>query len=293
MTPLVLIDQRIARGVKIFAKAEYLKPSGSVKDRIADYMIAKAEAAGELRPGMTILEVTTGNTGIAFAMAAARKGYRFVAVAPATISAEKRAMLAALGAKLILTPAKDFVAGAIKRFERLAKTGKYWTPRQFENKDNMRSHYTTGREVLRQLKGHKLDALVVGVGTGGTLMGMGKVLKSANPKLKIVAVEPAESPVLSGGKPGLHRIEGIGEGFIPPLLDLSFIDQIIRITSAQAIAMAKKLSLTGLLVGPSSGANVAASLALARSSNLKNIITVLPDRGERYLKEIYNHRFGL
>jgi cysteine synthase A len=292
MTPLIEIDKRINRTkAVILAKAEYLNPSGSVKDRIAEYMIEKAERAGRLKKGMEIVEVTTGNTGIAFAMAAAKRGYNFTAIAPATISAEKKAMLEALGAKLILTPAKQFVAGAVKRFEKIAKKANVWCPRQFENPDNIRAHYQTGKEILAQLKGRRPDIFVAGVGTGGTLMGVGTVLKKANPKLKIVAVEPAESAVLSGGRPGLHKIEGIGEGFIPKLLDLSFIDQIVRIPSDQAIAMAKKLAKIGLLVGPSSGANILAALKFAK--NGKTIITILPDRGERYLKEIFNHKFGL
>ena len=265
-TPLIKIDN-------IFAKLETVNPSGSIKDRIAKYMVEKAEKKGELKPNYTIIEATSGNTGISFAMISVLKGYKFIAVMPENIGREKRKLMKIFGAKFVLTPEKGELEGAIKKTEELAKKYKeVWLPKQFENPDNIEAHRRgLGMEILKQV--NKVDAFVAGIGTGGTLMGVAKALREKFPKVKIIGVEAAES---------FHQIEGISDGIIPKILDFNLIDEILKIKSKDAIFMAKKLAENkGLLVGISSGANVLAALKL--SKKYKNVVTVLPDRAERYL----------
>jgi cysteine synthase len=268
----------------ILAKLESLNPTGSVKDRMAYYMIKKAEERGEIRPGSEIIEMTSGNTGISFAMLSSLMKYRFTAIMPSCMSVERAKMMRAFGAKIILTPAKEDMNGAVKKYNEMTKRHPgAWLPRQFENYDNIAAHRTgLGREILRQAK--KVDAFVAGIGTGGTLIGVAQALKRVNPMVKIIGVEPAESAVLSGKKPGCHNIQGIGEGFIPKLVqdNIDIIDEVTVIKSRDAIGMTKKLlKAHGLWVGISSGANVLASI-LARKK-YANVVTVLPDRGDRYL----------
>lgn len=276
-TPMVEVDG-------VLAKLETTNPTGSVKDRMAWYMVERAEERGELEPGGRIIEVTSGNTGIAFAMIAAVKGYRFTAVMPGSMSVERRKMMEAFGAEVILTPAEEEIEGAFKKYEELAKkTPDAWLPKQFENPDNAEAHEKgLGREIVKEAG--RVDAFVAGIGTGGTLIGVARALKKANPAVRIVGVEPAESAVLSGGKPGLHKIQGIGEGFIPKLVqeNLHLIDEVIAVRSDEAIAMSKELAKRhGLLVGISSGANIIAAKKL--KERYERVVTVLPDRGERYL----------
>ncbi len=277
-TPLVKIGN-------IYAKLESLNPTGSIKDRMAWYMVKKAEERGELKPGSKIIEVTSGNTGIGFAMVAAVRGYKFVAIMAESMSMERVGMMKALGAEIVLTPAEDDIKGAIKKYEDIVrKNPDAWLPRQFENPDNAAAHREgLGKEIIEQTDG-KIDAFVAGIGTGGTLIGVAQALKAKNPNIKIVGVEPAESAVLTGGKPGLHKIQGIGEGFVPKLVkeNMHLIDEVIAIKSDDAIEMSKKLAKQyGLMAGISSGANVLAALKIAKKC--KNVVTVLPDRGERYL----------
>jgi len=277
-TPLIKIGN-------IIAKLETTNPSGSVKDRMAYYMIKKAEDRGLLKKGSRIIEVTSGNTGIAFAMISAVKGYKFTAVMPESMSVERRKMIKSFGAELVLTPAKDDIAGAIKKFEELASQyPDAWLPKQFENPDNIEAHRLgLGAEIIKQTKG-EISAFAAGIGTGGTLIGVAKALKEFNPKIKIAAIEPAESAVLSGGKPGIHKIQGIGEGFIPKLVadNKELIDEVIKVSSESAIKMKDELALKhGILVGISSGANFLAAIELSKKYH--NVVTVLPDRGERYL----------
>jgi len=277
-TPLIRIGN-------IFAKLETTNPTGSIKDRMVWHMVQKAEERGDLKKGDKIIEVTSGNTGIAFAMISAIKGYKFIAVMPDSMSIERRRMMEAFGAKIILTSAKEDMAGALKKYQEIIKLNKgAWLPRQFKNPDNIKAHEKgIGKEIIKQMSG-KIDAFVAGVGTGGTLIGVAKALRTINPKIKIVAVEPKESAVLSGGKSGLHKIQGIGEGFIPELVEdnIFLIDEVITVKSDDAINMAKRLAKNyGILVGISSGANVLAAQEL--NKRYKNVVTVLPDRGERYL----------
>ena len=251
-------------------------------------MVEKAEKRGILRSGMTIIEATTGNTGIALAMVAVVKGYRLMAVMPENMSRERKQMVQAFGAEVVLTPVKDGPAGAINKRDQLAKEiiGS-WVPGQFENGDNVLAHqFGLGQEIIKQTKG-KVDAFVAGVGTGGTLIGVARALKKVNPEVLIVAVEPAESAVLSGGKPGMHNIQGIGEGFIPRLVDLKLIDRVVKVSTREAEKTARSLARTeGILAGTSSGANVAASLVVARRlGREKKVVTILSDRGERYLSQ--------
>ncbi len=283
-TPLIKIGD-------IFAKLETVNPSGSVKDRMAWYMIKKAEERKELKPGNKIIEVTSGNTGISFAMISAVRGYKFTAIMPESMSVERRKMIKAFGAEIFLTPAKKDMAGAVEQYQKLIKANPdAWLPRQFENPDNIAAHREgLGKEIIKQTKG-KIDSFVAGVGTGGTLIGTAQALKKINPKIKIIAVEPAESAILSGKKPGLHKIQGIGEGFIPKLVqeNIAIIDEVLMIGSNEAINTSKELAEKfGILVGISSGANVLAARRIKEKYGFKNIVTVLPDRGERYLSEIF------
>jgi len=279
-TPLIKISN-------IYAKLETTNPTGSIKDRMAWYMVEQAEKRNELKRGSKIIEVTSGNTGISLAMISNIKGYQFIAIMPESMSEERQTMMRAFGAKIILTPAKDDMAGAMKRYQKLIKREKQaWLPKQFENPNNIEAHQKgLGQEIIAQTNG-QIDAFVAGAGTGGTLIGVAKALKKNNPKIKIIAVEPAESAVLSGKKPGLHKIQGIGEGFVPKLIkdNLNLIDGVVRIKSQDAIKMTKKIAQKhGLLVGISSGANMQAAQSL--ENKYTNIVTVLPDRGERYLSE--------
>ena len=276
-TPLIEIDG-------ILAKLETTNPTGSVKDRMAWHMVKKAEERGELRPGCRIIEVTSGNTGIALAMISSLKGYRFTAVMPESMSLERRRMMACFGAELVLTPADEDMAGAVRRYEELArKNPEAWLPRQFENPDNIEAHELgLGWELIAQTNG-LIDAFVAGIGTGGTLIGVAKALKRINPSVRIIGVEPAESAVLSGGNPGSHKIQGIGEGFVPRLVrdNLHLIDEIVPIRSRDAISFSRGLARRGFLVGISSGANMLAAQIV--KGRYGKVATILPDRGERYL----------
>jgi len=277
-TPLLRIEG-------IHAKLETYSPSGSVKDRMACYMLKKAEERGRLKPGSRILEVTSGNTGIAFAMLAAARGYRFTAVMPENMSAERRRMMTVFGAHLVLTPAEEDMTGALNRYLELKQEyPDAWLPDQFANPDNIEAHELgLGKEIVDAL-GSSVDALVAGTGTGGTLIGVARALKKSNPQVKIIAVEPAESPVIGGGKAGPHGIQGIGEGFIPKILqdNIKMIDEVMTVSTDEAIAEAKRLCCNhGLFVGISSGANFLAAKRAA--GRYRTVVTVLPDRGERYL----------
>jgi cysteine synthase A len=285
-TPVVELAKINNTKSLILAKLEALNPSGSIKDVMALYMMDMAEKKGLLKPGSKIIEATSGNTGISFAMLAPLKGCKFVAVMPEHMSKERRQMMQAFGAEVVLTPEKEGFVGTLKKVEQLAKENKdVWLPRQFDNPDNTAAHREiTGRRILQQV-GDKIDAFVAGVGTGGTLMGVAEALKKVYPNVKIVAVEPAESAVMSGGKPSSHLIQGIGSGFVPSLVNMDLIDEVIKVKSNDAVAMTRRLMKEeGLMVGISSGANVLAALEVAqRLGKGKTIVTILPDRGERYL----------
>ncbi|HIQ57990.1 MAG TPA: cysteine synthase A [Candidatus Merdivicinus intestinavium] len=289
-TPLLALDRYAGQeglSAEILAKLEYFNPLGSAKDRIGLAMIEAAEQSGALQPGGTIIEPTSGNTGIGLAFVGASRGYRVILTMPETMSAERRMLLAALGAELVLTEGKLGMAGAIRRAEELqAEIPGAFIPQQFENPANPAVHErTTGPEILRDTEG-KVDILVAGVGTGGTITGIGRVLRKACPQVKIVAVEPAKSPVLEGGKPGPHGLMGIGAGFVPKALDTELIDEILPITEEEAYEAARNAAKAeGLLCGISGGAALAAAVKLAkRPENAgKRIVAVLPDSGERYL----------
>lgn len=271
----------------IIAKLEYFNPGGSVKDRIALAMINQAEKDGILSPGATIIEPTSGNTGVGLAFVSAVKGYRLILTMPETMSIERRKLVSAYGAQVVLTPAAEGMKGAIKEAERLRdSTEGAVILQQFCNKANPEAHYnTTGPEIWNDTEGH-VDVFVAGVGTGGTISGVGRYLKSKNPAIRIVAAEPASSPVLSGGKPGPHAIQGIGAGFVPQVFDRSVVDEVITVTDEDAKSTARLLAQReGLLTGISSGAAAwaAASLALREDMRGKTIVVLLPDTGERYL----------
>ena len=287
-TPLVRL-RRITEGAvaDVVAKLEFFNPANSVKDRIGVAMLDAAEEAGLIKPDTIILEPTSGNTGIALAMVAAARGYRCVLTMPETMSIERRMLLRAYGAELVLTPGADGMPGAIAKAEELAKTDqRYFVPQQFENPANPAIHRaTTAEEVWRDTDG-KVDIFVAGVGTGGTITGVAQVIKERKPSTQFVAVEPAASPVLSGGQKGPHPIQGIGAGFIPLVLDLDLVDEIITVGNEDALNLARRLaSEEGLLVGISSGAAVVAALQVARRPENagKLVVVVLPDFGERYL----------
>jgi cysteine synthase A len=286
-TPMVRLDKiRPAGSAEIVAKVESFNPGGSVKDRIALAMVEDAEAKGLLKPGGTIVEPTSGNTGVGLAVVAAAKGYKLILTMPDDYSVERRKLVQRFGAQLILTPAIEGMTGAVFAAEELvAKNPNYYMPQQFDNPANPEIHRrTTAQEILRDTDG-RLDAFVAGVGTGGTITGVGEVLKERVPGVLIVAVEPTRSPVLAGGKPGLHGIQGIGASFVPGVLNREVYDELIAVKDDEAIDMAKRLTREeGLLVGISSGANVFAALRIAaRLGPEKRVVTLLPDTGERYL----------
>lgn len=282
-TPMV--DLSKTTGLPIYAKAEFLNPGGSIKDRIAKNMLEVAEAEGKLKPGMTILEPTSGNTGIGLALCGVRKGYKVIIVMPENMSEERKKIIRALGADLILTPAELSIGGSVAKAEEMAASSdEYFVPQQFINPANPDAHYkTTAREIYEQMDG-KVDIFVSGIGSGGTLQGISKYLKEKNPDLKVVAVEPKNVSALLGDEPGLHQIQGIGDGFIPEVLDVDMITDIVTVTDDDAINTARELAkVQGLLVGTSSGANVWAAKKMAKKYGKdKVIVTVLADRVERY-----------
>jgi cysteine synthase A len=284
-TPMVRLHRLPpAESAQVWAKLESLNPGGSVKDRIGKAMLEAAEQAGLLKPGDVIIEPTSGNTGIGLAMAAAVKGYRIILVMPDTLSLERRALLKAYGAELVLTPGMSGMNGAIATAEELVREHRGFMPQQFKNPANPEIHRrTTAMEILAQV-GH-LDAFVAGVGTGGTVTGVGQVLKEEIPGIQIVAVEPADSPVLSGGSPGKHKIQGIGAGFVPDVLNTSIIDEIIQVKDDDAWETARSLARReGILCGMSSGAAAWAAIQVARRlGEGKVVVAVLPDTGERYI----------
>ncbi|RLB73842.1 MAG: cysteine synthase A [Deltaproteobacteria bacterium] len=271
--------------IPIFAKAEYLNPGGSVKDRVAKYMISQAEKRGFLKQGSTIIEATSGNTGIAVAFVGVHRGYRVIIVMPEDMSEERKKIIKALGAELVLTPSQESLTGSVAKVKEIAASiENSHILGQFENPDNPEIHYrTTGSELWKQLEGN-VDVFVAGVGSGGSLGGVGRFLKEQNPDVKIVAVEPENSAALLGQEPGLHQIQGIGDGFVPPVLDVSLIDEVVTVSDDNAISTARALArLEGLLIGTSSGANVWAAMRMAeRFGPDKRVATILPDRIERY-----------
>jgi cysteine synthase A len=289
LTPLVRLHRVVADlSSAVLVKLEFFSPTGSVKDRIVPYMIAAAEARGELVPGMTIIEGTSGNTGIATAMSAAAKGYPAVIVMPDGMSAERREVIKAFGAKLVLTPGVgsdvDLVVEKVKEII-AACPGEYWWLSQFDNPDNPRAHYeTTGPEIWDQTAG-SIDAFVAAEGTGGTVTGTSRFLKARKPTVQAYTVEPEECAILSGGERGTHQIEGIGDGFIPEVLDLKVLDGVIKVSSEESIAITRRLAREeGIFCGVSSGCNVAAALKLARvHPELQTIVTLINDDGLRYL----------
>lgn len=282
-TPIVELRRIPANGTTVLAKIEAKNPSGSVKDRPALAMIEAAEETGALVPGSVIVEATSGNTGIALAMIAAVRGYRCILVMPEDMSVERRRILRAYGAEIVITSADDGMAGAVEEAERIAlRTDKSFVPRQFDNVANPAVHERrTAREILRDVP--DVAAFVAGVGTGGTITGVGRVLRAERPGVRIVAVEPEKSAVLGGGEPGLHGIQGLGAGFVPPVLDRSVLDEVVAVSDVAAERMARRLAREeGMLVGPSSGANVHVACAIAEQV-AGPVVTILCDGGERYL----------
>jgi cysteine synthase A len=287
-TPLVRLNRITAGiGAEVVAKLEFQNPGGSVKDRIALSMIAAAESAGLIGPDTILIEPTSGNTGIGLAMVAAARGYRCTLVMPDTMSIERRKLLRAFGAELILTPGSEGMRSAIRlAAEMSASDPRYFMPQQFENPANPEVHRRTTAEEIWQDTDGRLDIFVAGVGTGGTITGVGQVLKPRLPGLRIIAVEPADSPVLSGGTPGSHKIQGIGAGFVPAVLDMSLVDEIMQVTNDEALLMARRMPVEeGILVGISSGAAIHAALQVAGrpESAGKRIVVIVPSYGERYL----------
>ena len=277
-TPLLRL-----KGESVFAKAEFLNPGGSIKDRVALAMIEGGERDGRLKPDSILVEPTSGNTGIGVALVGRMKGYQVRIVMPEGMSEERKKLVKALGAELVLTPDEDGLAGAVERVRRMAaEDPRIFVPQQFENPDNPRVHYEeTAKELWRQMSG-EIECFVAGVGSGGTIQGVGTFLKERNPRVRIVAVEPKNVSALLGHEPGLHQIQGIGDGFIPAVLDVSLVDALIEVSDEDAIETTRELGRDhGLLVGISSGANVWAARQLARTIT-GNITTVLPDRAERY-----------
>ena len=279
--PLVRL-RKLSSG-NVFAKAEFLNPGGSIKDRVAKYIIEAAEEEGTLKPGMTIVEATSGNTGIGLALVGVQKGYRVVCVMPENVSEERKKIIQAFGGETIFASAGESLTGCLKKLREMteAEPGRYFVANQFANPHNPEIHYRqTAVEIWEDLDG-AIDIFVAGVGSGGTLQGIGTFLKERNPEVKIVAVEPKNSAALLGREPGLHQIQGIGDGFVPDVLDVNLVDMVFTVTDEEAIATTRRLSRKeGLLVGTSSGANVFAALHMDNGRN--RVVTVLPDRAERY-----------
>jgi cysteine synthase A len=289
-TPLVELQHLPIPGTgRVFAKCEQMNPGGSVKDRIAKSMVEKAEQEGLLGPNFTLVEPTSGNTGIGLAMVAAVKGYRCILTMPDDMSEERRATLRAFGAELVLTPAQEGMGGAVEAALQICEgRDNAFMPMQFDNPANPDIHETTtGPEILKAFEGQKIDALVCGVGTGGTITGVSRFLKRHFPHMRVIAVEPERSPVLAGGQPDIHRIQGIGAGFVPRVLDRSLLDEIIHVTDEAALRTRELLGRReGLNVGISAGANVYAALEVAEQlTETQNVVTVLCDTGDRYTME--------
>jgi len=286
-TPIIRLTKVVpADAAEVYVKLESFNVGGSVKDRIALNMIEVAEQEGKLKPGTTIIEPTSGNTGVGLAMIAAAKGYKAIFVMPDTMSLERRKLLKAYGAELILTPGAEGISASINKATELAESKGYFMPMQFENVANPAVHAaTTGPEILEAFGGVAPDAFVSAVGTGGTLTGVGQVLKQADPAIKIYALEPTESPILSGGAKGPHKIQGIGTGFVPKVLDTVLYDEVLQVSSDDAFDMTRRLAAEeGLLVGISSGAAIKGAIDVAiKLGQGKKVITVAPDNGERYL----------
>ncbi|HAR6402948.1 TPA: cysteine synthase A [Staphylococcus pseudintermedius] len=292
-TPVVKLRHQAGEdAADIYVKLEYQNPGGSVKDRIALAMIEQAEKEGKIKPGDTIVEPTSGNTGIGLAFVCAAKGYKAVFTMPETMSMERRNLLKAYGAELVLTPGAEAMKGAIKKAKELKETHGYFEPQQFENPANPKVHeLTTGPELVEQFEGRTIDAFLAGVGTGGTLSGASKVLKEKYPDIQIVAIEPEDSPVLSGGEPGPHKLQGLGAGFIPGTLNTEIYDEIIKVGNEVAMETSRRVAKEeGILGGISSGAAIYAAIQKAKELGKgKTVVTVLPSNGERYLSTpLYN-----
>ena len=278
-----LIQLKKMSSGNVFVKAEHLNPGGSIKDRVAKHIIEMAEKEGKLKPGMTIIEATSGNTGIGLTLVGVQKGYQVICVMPENMSEERKKIIQAFGGEILFTSAQGSLPGSIKKMREIteAEPEKYFVADQFVNPHNPEIHYQQiAPEIWEDMKG-KIDVFIAGVGSGGTLQGIGKFLKEKNPKVKIVAVEPKNSSALLGQEPGLHQIQGIGDGFIPAVLDVKMVDMVFTVTDEEAIETTRQLSKEeGLLVGTSSGANVFAALHVDNGRN--RVVTVLPDRAERY-----------
>ena len=287
-TPLVKLNRIVKnKNVNIFAKLEFFNPTSSVKDRIAVNMIDDAEANGKLKPGGTIIEPTSGNTGLGLAMVAASRGYKLIITMPETMSIERQSLMKQLGAEIVLTNGTKGMNGAISKAEKIAYDTGAFMPQQFNNPSNPEIHYkTTGPEIWEATDG-KIDIFIAGIGTGGTITGIGKYLKEKNPYIKIIGVEPKTSAVLSGEEPGKHGIQGIGAGFVPEVLDTNLLDKIIKVSDLHALSTSKELAIKeGILCGISGGAASFAALHMANKENNKNIVVIIPDTGERYLSTI-------
>ncbi|WP_342610522.1 cysteine synthase A [Staphylococcus hsinchuensis] len=286
-TPVVKLNNVVDEdAADVYVKLEYQNPGGSVKDRIALAMIEDAEKSGKIKPGDTIVEPTSGNTGIGLAFVCAAKGYNAVFTMPETMSQERRNLLKAYGAQVVLTPGSEAMKGAIKKAKELKEEHGYFEPQQFENQANPRVHeLTTGPELVEQFEGKTIDAFLAGVGTGGTLTGAGKVLKEKYPDIDIIAIEPEDSPVLSSGEAGPHKLQGLGAGFVPDTLNTNIYNEIIKVGNETAMEMARKVAKAeGILGGISSGAAIYAALEKAKQLGKgKTVVTVLPSNGERYL----------
>lgn len=286
-TPVVKLNNIVPEdAADVYVKLEYQNPGGSVKDRIALAMIERAEQEGKIKPGDTIVEPTSGNTGIGLAFVAAAKGYKAVFTMPETMSQERRNLLRAYGAEVVLTPGSEAMKGAIKKAKELKEEYGYYEPQQFENPANPLIHeLTTGPELVEQFEGRTIDAFLAGVGTGGTLSGVGKVLKEKYPSIQIVAIEPEGSPVLSGGEPGPHKLQGLGAGFVPDTLNTNIYDEVVKIGNETAMETSRRVAKEeGILAGISSGAAIYAAIEKAKELGKgKTVVTVLPSNGERYL----------
>ncbi|MHD0383718.1 cysteine synthase A [Staphylococcus simulans] len=286
-TPVVKLNNIVPEdAADVYVKLEYQNPGGSVKDRIALAMIERAEQEGKIKPGDTIVEPTSGNTGIGLAFVAAAKGYKAVFTMPETMSQERRNLLKAYGAEVVLTPGSEAMKGAIKKAKELKEEYGYYEPQQFENPANPLIHeLTTGPELVEQFEGRTIDAFLAGVGTGGTLSGVGKVLKEKYPSIQIVAIEPEGSPVLSGGEPGPHKLQGLGAGFVPDTLNTNVYDEVVKIGNETAMETSRRVAKEeGILAGISSGAAIYAAIEKAKELGKgKTVVTVLPSNGERYL----------